>query len=149
MPPDSTGKKQDGRWQKGQSGNLSGRPPGLRNKATIAAETLLDGEAEAITRKAVEHAKGGDPWAVRLCLERLLPPRRDRPINFRLPSIEKPADAVQAASAILEGVANGTITPIEAGELGRLVEGYVRAIEASDFERRLARLEERDSNANT
>lgn len=84
--PEKTNQKQGG-FQKGQSGNPAGRPRGARNKATLAAEALLDGEAETITRKAVEHAKAGDPWAVRLCLERVLPARRDRPVNFQLPQI--------------------------------------------------------------
>src|SRR3974390_695778 len=42
------------RFEKGRSGTPAGRPPGLRNRATEAAELLLDGEAEALTRKAVE-----------------------------------------------------------------------------------------------
>ncbi len=37
-----------------------GRAPGCHNRATRAAEALLDGEAEALTRKAVELAM---PWA--------------------------------------------------------------------------------------
>ena len=52
----------------GQSGNPNGRPKGARNKATIAAEALLDGDAEAITRKIVEKALDGDMIALRLCL---------------------------------------------------------------------------------
>jgi hypothetical protein len=48
----------------------------------MAAEALLDGEAEALTRKAVELALAGDTVALRLCLERLLPPRRSRRVTF-------------------------------------------------------------------
>ena len=46
----------------GQSGNPEGRPPGERNRMTLAAAVLLDGEAEALTRKAVELTVAGDPW---------------------------------------------------------------------------------------
>ena len=46
-------------FEKGKSGNPSGRPVGARNRATLAMEALLDGAAEAITRKAVDLAKGG------------------------------------------------------------------------------------------
>jgi hypothetical protein len=53
----------------------------------MAVEALLDGEAKAIARKAVEKALEGDMAALRLCLERLLPPRRDRPVVFDLPKI--------------------------------------------------------------
>src|SRR6267378_2403412 len=38
----------------GQSGNPAGRPVGSRNKATLAIDALLDGEGEALTRKAIE-----------------------------------------------------------------------------------------------
>ena len=54
--PDKTEKKQ-GKFQKGTSGNPLGRPRGIRNKATIAAEALFEGEIEGICRKAIEEAK--------------------------------------------------------------------------------------------
>jgi hypothetical protein len=64
----------EGRFRKGRSGNPKGRPAGARNKATQSAELLLDGEAEALTRRAVELALAGDGMALRLCLERIIPP---------------------------------------------------------------------------
>jgi Family of unknown function (DUF5681) len=141
---DNAAKQQRGRpFGKGVSGNPAGRPPGLRNKATRAAEALLDGEAETITRKAIEHAKGGDPWAIRLCLERILPARRDRPLDFQLPSIETAADAATASSALVAAVAAGELTPTEAAELGKLLESYVRALESTNFEQRLVELEKK------
>src|SRR5215203_5958726 len=60
-----------------------GRPPGARNKATLAALALLEGEAEALTRRCVELALAGDTTALRLCLERLLP--KGRPVRLQLP----------------------------------------------------------------
>jgi len=71
-------------FQPGQSGNPHGRPRGARNRATIAAETLLDGEAYALTRKAIDLAKQGDTAALRLCIERILPARKDRPVSFEM-----------------------------------------------------------------
>ena len=44
--------------------------------------------------------------------------------------------------AITVAVARGELTPAEAGELSRLVESYVKTIEASEIERRLRTLEE-------
>ena len=80
-------------FEKGQSGNPAGRRVGCRNKTTIAAAALLTGEAEALTRRAVELALVGDPTgAMRLCLERILPPCRDRAVKFVLPPIESAAD---------------------------------------------------------
>jgi hypothetical protein len=128
-------------FQKGQSGNPRGRPLGARNRATQAIEVLLDGEAEAITRKAVELAKAGDTVALRLCLDRLAPVRKDRPVNFALPAIETTADLPKASGALLEAVASGELTPSEAAELGKVVEAHVRAIEVTDVAARLEALE--------
>src|SRR3984957_4557243 len=106
MSPDNTGKKQvrtgGGHFRKGASGNPGGRPAGARNKALLAMEALLDGEAEAITRVAVDKAKEGDTTALRLCLERILPPRKDRPVSFSLPQRGTVADAPAATAAIVE-----------------------------------------------
>src|SRR5208282_609882 len=75
-------------FEKGRSGNPGGRRQGSYDKATVAAATLLAGESEALTLKAVEMALAGDPTAMRLCMERVLPPCRERTVKFRLPPIE-------------------------------------------------------------
>src|SRR4030095_15699898 len=126
------GKQKPQLFKQGQSGNPSGRPQGSRNKATIAVDALLDGEAETITRKAIELAKAGDTVALRLCLDRIAAPRRDRPVAFTLPAIEIVADLSKASAARLQAVACGDLTPSEAAELGKLVEAHVRAIELMD-----------------
>jgi hypothetical protein len=142
MSAENTAAKQRGRpFPKGRSGNPVGKPLGTRNKATIAAEGLLDGEAEAITRKAIEKAKEGDATALRLCLERILPARKDRPVAFTLPAIVRASDAVTAAGALLAAVACGDLTPSEAGELSKLVDIFIHSIEATEFEERLSKLE--------
>ena len=131
----------DTRFKKGQSGNPSGRPKGARHKTTVAVEALLDGEAEEITRKAIEKAKEGDMIAIRLCMDRVAPPRKDRHVAFSLPQMEKAKDAAVAAACIVQTVAEGELTPSEAGELMKIVEGYARSLQVSDFEERLERLE--------
>ena len=77
---------------------------GSRHRASLAAESLLDGQAQALTQTAVGLALGGDAAALRLCLDRILPPRRERPIRFELPLLKEPADAVSAMAAITVGV---------------------------------------------
>jgi len=139
--PEKTGGKQVGRFQKGKSGNPAGKPKGARNKTTLAMEALLDGEAEAIVRKAIEKAKEGDPTALRMCLERIVPPRKDRPIAFAFPEIKTAADALTATGALVAAVAAGDITPSEAAELSRLIEGYTKVLEATDLADRIAKLE--------
>jgi hypothetical protein len=106
------------------------------------AEALLDGEAEALVKKAVGLAQEGNLTALRLCLERILPPRRDRVVQFVMPKIKGAEDAAKAFAALTAAVAEGTLTLSEAGDLSRLIDNQVRALEASDLERRLHLLEE-------
>ena len=80
----------------------------------MAAESLLEGEAEKLTRKAVALALKGNVACLRLCLDRLVPPRRDRPVNFTLPAMNSADDTGRAMSAITAAVANGELTPNEA-----------------------------------
>jgi hypothetical protein len=80
-------------------------------RQTQSAEALLDGEAEALTRKAVGLALAGDMQALRLCLDRILPPRKDRPVSFTLPSINSAQAAAQTMSALLAALAAGESHP--------------------------------------
>ena len=141
MPPPKSEPKQDTRFKPGQSGNPAGRPAGSRHRTSVAIDELLDGEAETITRKAISMALNGDTVALRLCLDRIAPPRRDRPVPFALPKLETPADAVSATAALVAAVAEGELTPSEAGELSKLVDAFTKAVHAHEFEERLAKLE--------
>jgi Family of unknown function (DUF5681) len=140
---ENAGQNQAGRFRKGVSGNPRGKPRGARNRATVLAEALLDGEAEALTRKAIEKALEGDGIALRLCLERILPARKERPIFFSMPAIASADDAAKAMGALLAAVAAGNVTPSEAGEVSKIVDAYVEALQVSEFEQRLKALEER------
>lgn len=126
----------DGRFRKGRSGNPKGRPRGSVNPATRAALLLLDGEAEALTRKAVEMALAGDPAALRLCLDRIVGGRRGRPVEVALPPIASIADLAAAMAAIAAAATQGLITPDEAVALSQLVESFTRTPDAAHVERR-------------
>ena len=142
----NTARNQRGRpFVTGQSGYPAGKPKGARHRSTLAAEALLDGEAEQLMRKAVELALGGDTIALRLCLDRIIPPRRERPVRFKLPPLQSAADAAEAMAAITAAVAAADLTPGEAAELSKLVEVYVKAIEASEFDQRLRAIEAKES----
>ena len=133
-----SGRNTDGTFGTGNPG----KPKGTRHKATQAALALLDGEAEALTRQAVTLALGGDTTALRLCLERIAPPRRDAPVTFDLPRMETARDAAKAAGAVLGAVADGDLTPTEGAHIMGLVETYRRTLETSDLEARLRYMEE-------
>ena len=108
----------------------------------MAAAALLDGEAEALTRKAVELALDGDTTALRLCLERIHPAPQDRPVAVELPSVETAADLPKLTAALLDAVGSGTLTPQEGNSLAALVTAHGRAVEVADLEGRITALEE-------
>jgi hypothetical protein len=99
------------------------------------------GEAEIITRKAIELAQEGDLTAIRICLDRIMPPRRDRPVRSALPTLETASDAAAGVAAIVAAVARGEVTPSEAGDLSRLIDSYARTLLATDLETRVQNLE--------
>lgn len=139
MSDGKCGRNADGRFGAGNSG----KPRGTRHKATQAVLGLLEGQAQAISQKAVQMALDGDTVALRLCLERLAPPRRDAPVEFSLPPMTTARDAAQAAGAVLTAVAGGELTPIEAMQIMGLVDSFRRTLEVSELEARIAALEGR------
>lgn len=134
----TTGRDGAGRFTPGNPG----RPQGSRHKATQAALALLDGEAEALTRLAVTMALAGDITALRLCLERIAPPRRDAPVTFSLPAMQSATDAAKAAGEVLGAVADGELTPSEGAHVMGLIETYRRTLETTELEARVLKLEE-------
>jgi hypothetical protein len=112
----------------------------------LAAEILLEGQSEALTQKAVERALEGSDLALKLCLDRILAPCRERAVRFALPPIDSPADLAAALGAVAVAVADGALTPSEAGDLSRVAATFIRAIETADFERRLQAIEQHDAS---
>lgn len=137
--PNNGGRNSDGTFAPGNS--LGGNRKGSRHKVTRAVEALLEGEHEALTRKAIEQALEGDGTALRLCLDRIAPPRKDAPISFALPPIRSAEDTVTASSALLLAVAEGEVTPDEAGRVMALLTAHKTLVEAGDLEARIAALE--------
>jgi len=140
-PPSKNGKKTGkGKFTRGNKLG-PGRPAGSRNKATLAVEALLDGESEALTRKAIELALEGDGQALRICLDRICPPRKSRPVTFDLPSLQDAGGMSEAMIAVLNAVAKGDLTPDEANSIAGLIEVSRKAYETEELEARIARLE--------
>ena len=118
-----------------------GRPRGARNQRTKAIEVILDGDAEKLTRKAVELALAGDTTCLRMCLERILPVARTRPVDLPLPELKNATDVLAAASAIVQAASSGEIDLEQAQGLSALIESQRKGIEIVDFEERIRALE--------
>jgi hypothetical protein len=137
MTDGKCGRNADGRFAAGNAG----KPRGTRHKATQVVLGLLEGQAEALTQRAVDMALGGDSTALRLCLERLAPPRRDAPVSFVLPEMSTARDAVAASGAVLEAVSEGDLTPSEGVQVMGLIDSFRRTLEITELEARVAALE--------
>jgi Family of unknown function (DUF5681) len=119
------------RWAPGQSGNPRGRPLGSRNRASLLLEHLIEGEGEAVVQALLAAAKGGDVSAARALLDRLVPPRKERPVK----------------AAVAAAVADGEMLPGEGEAVVKLLEAYARSAAAAELEERVAALEIRIAGA--
>jgi hypothetical protein len=134
----AAGRGPDGRFDRGNPG----KPKGARHRVTRMMELILEEEAGALARKAVELARAGEVAALRLCLERLAPPRRDAPVEFDLPEIAGAADTERASAALLAAIAAGEVTPGEAQPIMAMLVAHKGIVEAGDLERRLVAVED-------
>lgn len=123
-----------GKFKKGTSGNPSGRPIGSQNRATLLAKQLLEGETEQLARVCINLAKKENIQALRMCLERVLPIRKERSIELELP----PAQNLQR---ILTAAGEVRITPSEAQAMAEVVNSQAHLFATADMERRLQALE--------
>jgi hypothetical protein len=110
-------------------------------EVTVFLESLLNGESEQLVRTVIEAAKAGDMAAAKLCLDRLLPPLKSRPIKFALPELHTTSDALTALASIAEGISNGQLLPEEAEALTANVSAFIKVCELNTHEERLNSLE--------
>lgn len=127
----------------GTSGNPAGRPRGSRNRSTVIAQSLLDGDAEALVARAIALAKEGDGIALRLCIERLVPRKRNGSsvVEIDLPSVRKAEDLAEAAAAVIDAAAHGELSMDEARAWMALLEQQRSIIETAELAVRLEVLE--------
>lgn len=120
-----------------------GRPRGSRNRATLMAQELLDNHAEPLIRKCLVSALQGDSKAMQLCLERILPARRELPLKIGKLPLGTAAELSRASEAITQKVATGQLTPSQGQAMAELIERRRKVIETENIDRRLQALEER------
>ena len=133
----NTGRDGGGKFTLGNPG----KPKGARHKTTLEVEALLEGEAEALTRAAIDKALEGDVTALRLCMDRIAPARKDSPVTFDLPEMSSARDAATTAQSVLVAVAGGEVTPSEGAAVMGLIETYRKTLETSELEERITALE--------
>jgi hypothetical protein len=116
-----------------------GRKHGSRNRTTVVAAALLDGEAGALVRRGVELALAGNVALLTFFLGRIRP--RERLVKLELPAMQYADDGVEALGRIMRAVSEGVISPSEGAALANLVNAYTTAIDKADLVKRLDALE--------
>jgi hypothetical protein len=140
--PENTGRIQaKGQFSKGRSGNPRGKPRGARNHCTLLAERLFEDEAGDICSAVIAEARAGNMQAARIVLDRILPPKKDRPIRINLPEMNTGADLAKAMACILNAVGSGQISPLEGEAIARIIDVHAKTFELMDIEQRLSALE--------
>jgi hypothetical protein len=123
-----------------EKGN-GGRRPGTKNRTTLVANALLEGEESELLRKAIELAKAGDTQMLKFLLDRILP--KERSVRIELPALDDSCDALDALAATIDAVCTGQIAPSEAVTLVNMVATYTRVKDFVEVEERLEKIEKR------
>lgn len=129
-------------FKKGQSGNPAGKPKGAKDRRTELRE-LLKPHAAKLVKKVVTLALAGDTTALRICIDRLIPPIREQALRIALPVVKDVAGCTEAQAEVLRAVTAGELMPGEAEALSGLIEHQRRGLESSDHEKRMRAIEEK------
>lgn len=126
------------RFQPGQSGNPAGRPKGIPDRRT-ALRKKLDEQGPKLLTVALDKALEGDAQALRLCLERIMPPVKAQaePVRFELTG----DTLTEQAQAILAAIAQGELDPATGRALLAAVADLAKITEIDELEQRIAALE--------
>jgi hypothetical protein len=136
-----SGRDAKGRFLKGSVPNPQGRPAGGRNKATLLLEGMISEQGHEIVQECITRAMDGDNALLKALLERLVPVRKDSPMTATLPRVKTLADLPKALLAVQEQLTSGELTPSEATAIAALLEHHRKALESTELETRLARIE--------
>jgi Family of unknown function (DUF5681) len=139
--PENAARDQAGRFAKGRSGNVTGKPKGARNRASLLLDKMAQADAAAVLRAVLDKAKRGDMTAATTVLARLWPVQKGRSIALDLPHIATAEDVIAALDVINAAIGCGQITPDEGAAIAGVVEQHRKAIETVELEQRIARLE--------
>ena len=127
-------------FTKGKSGNPSGRPKGIQDKRT-ALRDLLTPHAPDLVAKAVELAMQGDTTALRMCIDRLIPPLKAQATQTQL---DVTGSLSERGEAILKAITVGELDPATGNSLIGALATQAKLLEITAIEDRLTALEERN-----
>jgi hypothetical protein len=118
-----------------------GRPQGSRNKSTMAALDLLSEHADVVVRKCIAEALRGNKMAMKLCMDRMVPARRNPPVKLTLPPVDTASGVTKALNVVLKAISSGRLTPEEGLTISDILETKRCAIETAELETRIVDFE--------
>ena len=133
----------DTKFKPGQSGNPNGKPKGAKDKRT-ELRGLLQPHAKELVNKVVEKALEGDTTALRLCLDRLIPPYRAGNISVVLDEIE--GTLTEKGEKIISAMGSGEITPSDTASMLSALAAQSRIVEVDDIAKRVSELEKQNES---
>jgi len=132
-------------FKPGQSGNPTGRPKGIKDRRVALREKLLP-HADQLIDMLTTFAKSGDMTAMKIVMDRIIPPLREEPIHVSIPKIDSAEDCVKAQAAVVNAVAAGEILPSDGQAMSGLIEAQRRAFETHELAKRMEAIEAALSN---
>ena len=129
-----------GKFQKGKSGNPSGRPKGRTNPILASIKREFGGEPE-FWEHIARAAKGGDQHCLNLLAARVRPPFKARSVCIEL-NIQGDT-AKDYTTGVLDAVAGGRLPPDEAASLLNAILAGDKLEKLEELEKRLNQLVER------
>ena len=136
----TAGRGAGGRFAVGNEGS-PGRPPGRGAVAELRETLATDLHKIIATLKA--QALAGDPQAIRIILDRVLPALRpvEMPTTLAL-SIE--GTLAEQARSVVQAAADGYLTPSQASQIVTALGGVAKIIETTELVVRIEALEARN-----
>lgn len=138
--PNKDGNQSDrsasGRFAKGNKAS-PGRPPGRGVVAELREKLAQD--VDKVIGIVREQALAGDPQAIRILLDRVLPSLR--PVELPTPLDLPEGNLAHQAHAVVQAVADGDIAPSQAAQIITALGGVAKIVETTDLLARIAALE--------
>lgn len=128
------------KWEKGVSGNPTGKPKGAKDKRTALRQMLVPHQ-EKLVETLIHFAETGDMTAMRICMDRLMPPLREDLIHVTIPKITSAEDCTNAQAAVLNAVAAGGMLPSEGTVLSNLIDAQRRSYETTHLAAQVANIQ--------
>ena len=126
------------KFQKGTSGNPSGRKPGASRAAKLLE--AIESDIPEIIKSLAKAAKSGDVSAAKLLLDRSVPTLKPLTPATEIQGLRE-VSLIDRGTSVVNALADGEIAPEQAQSILQSLASLARIQELDDIEKRLTELE--------